>query len=153
MLWSEFLSTCELHCLEQQVCLDGESIERNSVLFVIISGSCYPLMNFVSIYAVQAALMQLFTCIVNKGCCLPFRYPPCHYTTICIMNFVFTILAFVLAVAALVTVLQVETIFQNLVIPLTHLVFVLVSVCTIQLTLAASMWVTGPKDDREEQEL
>ena len=112
-----------------------------------------PLVNFVGIYAVQASLMQLFTCIVNKGCCLPFSYPPCRYTTICIMNFVFTIVVLVLAVIALVTVLHGVTIFQNLLIPLSHLLFVLLSVCIILFTLAASMWFTGPKETKEKPKL
>ena len=111
------------------------------------------LVNFVSIYAVQVALMQLFACIVNKGCCLPFRYPPCRYTTICIMNFVFFILVLALTVAAWATVLQGGTIFQTLAIPLFHLLFVLLSVCAIQSTLAASMWLTGPKETEEKQKL
>ena len=90
------------------------------------------LVNFVSIYAVQVALMQLFACIVNKGCCLPFRYPPCRYTTICIMNSVLGISVLALTVAAWVTVFQGGTIFQTLAIPLFHLLFVLLSVCAIQ---------------------
>ena len=116
-------------------------IDENLFCMSISFNLFTPLERFVSLLAVQAALMQLFGCIVNKGCCLPFRYPPCRYTTICILDFAFIILVSCVTVYIGATTSDPEEAFQNLILPFVHLIFVSVAEFLVLFVFAALMWL------------
>ena len=116
-------------------------IEENLFCMSISFNLLTPLERFVSLLAVQAALMQLFGCIVNKGCCLPFRYPPCRYTTICILDFAFIILVSCVTVYVGAMASDPEEAFKTFILPFVHLIFVSVAEFLVLFVFAALMWL------------
>ena len=91
-----------------------------------------PLERFVSLLAVQVAVLQFFTCIINKGCCIkPCRDPPTRYSAICALDLVFILLVSGAMAYVWTTQTDREDTFEKLTIPFTHLIAVSLAECLI----------------------
>ena len=111
------------------------NVNKSGELIEVPSSNAFdpfnPLERFVSLLAVQVAVLQFFACIVNKGCCWEFKHPPCRYTLICIFDIVFVLI--VIAATIVIGTRQVDRAdtFEKLTIPFVHLIFVSFAECMI----------------------
>jgi hypothetical protein len=91
-----------------------------------------PLERFVSLLAVQVAVLQFFACIINKGCCIKgCRDPPTRYSAICALDLLFILLVSGATAYVWTTQTDREDTFEKLTIPFTHLIAVSLAECLI----------------------
>ena len=91
-----------------------------------------PLERFVSLLAVQVAVLQFFACIINKGCCIKgCRDPPTRYSAICALDLLFILLVSFATGYVWRTQTDREDTFEKLTIPFTHLIAVSLAECLI----------------------
>ena len=133
-----------LHHCPPVNCTAWNDSRMNEVLIRISNSTSFdpfnPLERFVSLIAVQAAVLQFFACIINKGCHSSLSYPPCRYTIICVLDFLFVLV--VSGVTAYIGTTQIDrhTTFQSLTIPFIHLIFVSIAECLVLFVFVCLLW-------------
>ena len=90
-----------------------------------------PLERFVSLLAVQVAVLQFLACVVNKGCCGKLKHPPCRYTLICIGDVVFVVIVITATIVIGTRQIDRADTFEKLTIPFVHLIFVSFAECMV----------------------
>ena len=133
-----------LHRCPPVNCTAWNDSKMNEVLIRISNSTAFdpfnPLERFVSLLAVQVAVLQFFACIINKGCHSRLSYPPCRYTIICVFDFLFVLV--VSGVTAYIGTTQIDrhTTFQSLTIPFIHLIFVSIAECLVLFVFVCLLW-------------
>ena len=105
-----------------------------------------PLERFVSLLAVQAAVLKVFATILNRGC--PIR-PITRYCGLCLCNAGFVaVLIVVTSVVGTVEITRAdrETTFAELTIPFFHMMAVAASETSALFIVVFMMWIVGPED-------
>ena len=127
-------------------CAAWKNVGMQAELICVANSTAFdpfnPLERFVSLLAVQVAVLQFFACIINKGCCnikcrevcrIKCRDPPIRYSVICGLDLVFVLL--VSLTTALLWRAQTESdskdTFEKLIIPFIHLIAVSLAECLI----------------------
>ena len=119
-------------------------MDENLFCFTEVFDLFNPLERFVSLLTVQVTVLQFFACVVNRGCCMPFKYPPCRYTCICVLDFGFIMVVSAVMVYLGVTQSDKEETFANLIVPFLHLVFVSVTEWLVLFVFACLTWMIQP---------
>ena len=105
-----------------------------------------PLERFVSLLAVQVAILKVFATILNRGC--PIR-PITRYCGLCLFNAGFVaVLIIVTSVVGTVEITRAdrETTFAELTIPFFHMMAVAASETSALFIVVVMMWIVGPED-------
>ena len=112
-----------------------------------------PLVRFISLISVQVVVLKFFVIVINRAC--PVK-PITRFCCICLSNVIFMILLSLVTVVVGtgdIWISDRETIFAKLIIPFTHLIFIVASETAAIWTLVVMMWIVGPepKETRERK--
>jgi hypothetical protein len=117
-------------------CVVWKNVGMQAELICVANSTAFdpfnPLERFVSLLAVQVAVLQFFACIINKGCCIKgCRDPPTRYSAICALDLLFILLVSGATAYVWTTQTDREDTFEKLTIPFTHLIAVSLAECLI----------------------